>query len=60
MYEKYISNNSNIESDIYEKLSSLYSQVFRYDNAIETYNKLLEINGKMKLIIVHLESFITQ
>ncbi len=46
VYEKYISNNTDIDSCIYEKLSSLYSQVFKYDKAIETYNKLIETNGE--------------
>ncbi|WP_300758879.1 tetratricopeptide repeat protein [uncultured Brachyspira sp.] len=43
--EKYLLNNTdNINYQVYETLAHLYENIYRYDKAIEMYNKLIEIN----------------
>lgn len=43
--EKYLLNNKeNINYRVYETLAHLYKSIYRYDKAIEMYNKLIEIN----------------
>ena len=43
--EKYLLNNTdNINYQVYRTLAYLYENVYKYDKAIEMYNKLMEIN----------------
>ncbi|WP_245555869.1 tetratricopeptide repeat protein [Brachyspira innocens] len=43
--EKYLLNNTdNINYQVYKTLAHLYENIYRYDKAIEMYNKLIEIN----------------
>ena len=43
--EKYLLNNKeNINYRVYGTLAGLYKNIYRYDEAIEMYNKLMEIN----------------
>ncbi|WP_300365752.1 tetratricopeptide repeat protein [Brachyspira sp.] len=43
--EKYLLNNTdNIKHQVYGTLAHLYENIYRYDKAIEMYNKLMEIN----------------
>ena len=43
--EKYLLNNTeNINHRVYKTLAYLYKNIYRYDKAIEMYNKLIEIN----------------
>lgn len=44
--EKYLLNNTeNINHRVYKTLAHLYENIYRYDKAIEMYNKLIEINN---------------
>ena len=44
--EKYLLNNTeNINHRVYKTLARLYENIYRYDKAIEMYNKLIEINN---------------